>query len=113
MSTGSKGEEAAAGYLKGLGYEILERNFRCRAGEIDIIADDKGTIVFAEVKTRTTLVYGLPCEAVTQTKKEHIRRVARYYVLMKNLENKDLRMDVIEIIIKEGTSYIRHIEDAF
>lgn len=113
MSTGSKGEEAAAGYLKGLGYEILERNFRCRAGEIDIIANDNGTIVFVEVKTRRTLDYGLPCEAVTATKREHIRRVVRYYVLVKNIEERTLRIDVIEILIKEGISYIHHIEDAF
>jgi putative endonuclease len=113
VSTGSRGEDAAAEYLKKLGYEILERNFRCRAGEIDIIAGQDGMIVFVEVKTRRRLDYGLPCEAVTATKKEHIRRVIRYYVMIKNLEKRALRIDVIEIFIKEGISYIHHIEDAF
>ncbi len=113
MKLGAFGEEAASAYLKKRGYQIIQKNFRCRAGEIDIIAADGETIVFIEVKTRRTLTYGLPCEAVTPLKRQHIKRVISYYVLLKGLSEKQLRIDVMELYIKEEKVYIHHIEDAF
>ena len=75
---GSKWEHAASDYLKKSGYEILETNFRCRIGEIDIIAKAEDTLCFIEVKYRKTSRYGFAASAVTQAKQQIIRRVAQY-----------------------------------
>ncbi len=110
---GKEGEEKASKYLKRKGYKIIEENFKCREGEVDIIAKDKNTdLVFVEVKTRTTSKYGTPAEAVNQIKKEHIQKVARYYILKNKLINKAIRFDVIEILIGK-TCLIHHIKQAF
>ncbi|WP_312353675.1 YraN family protein, partial [Aminipila sp.] len=78
MSLGFQGEEVASNYLKNKGYQVLERNFRCKMGEIDIIACIHKTLVFVEVKTRRNLKFGLPCEAITKNKKVHIKKVAAF-----------------------------------
>ena len=78
---GKFGEEAAAEYLKLQGYEILALNFRCRLGEVDIICKKDNQIVFCEVKTRTTDACGTPGEAVTEAKKDKIRKVAAVYMM--------------------------------
>lgn len=103
ITTGQRGEELASHYLELNGYVILYRNYRCRIGEIDIIAEKDGIITFIEVKTRQTIFTGYPAEAVTFTKQQKIRRVAQYYLLQTNrLENMPLlSFDVIEIIKKE------------
>lgn len=77
---GKIGEDMAAAILERKGYRILQRNYRCRYGEIDIIADHYGGLCFVEVKTRQGFHYGRPCEAVTAEKKKHIRRTARHYL---------------------------------
>lgn len=77
---GQIGENMAAELLRGKGYDILRRNYRCREGEIDIIAERYGQISFVEVKTRQGFDFGRPCEAVTEEKKKHIRRAARQYL---------------------------------
>lgn len=112
MKLGTWGEDTAARYLKAHGYKIIERNFSCRIGELDIIAMDGNTIVFAEVKTRKNLKYGLPCESITETKKRHILRTAKYYLMIRGIENRDLRVDVLEVLIKDGTSFVHHIVNA-
>ncbi len=73
---GQKGEEEAASFLVSKGYKILERNFRTRWGEIDLIARDRSTVVFVEVKTRSDSGFARPEESVTFTKQEHMRRAA-------------------------------------
>ena len=79
---GAKGEEKACKYLKMKGYQIMEKNYRCKLGEIDIIAKDKNKeIVFIEVKTRSNLKYGNPAEAVNSGKQIHIKKVASYFLL--------------------------------
>jgi len=113
LDLGAFGEQAAASYLEKQGYHVLERNFSCRVGEIDIIASLGEIIVFVEVKTRKNLNYGLPCESVTSSKKEHIKKAVRYYALRNNLFQNDFRLDVIEIYIKGEKAYIHHMEDAF
>ena len=77
---GSIGENMAVEVLRSKGYQILRRNYRCRAGEIDIIAQRFGELCFIEVKTRQNFNYGRPCEAVNDEKKRHIRRAAREYL---------------------------------
>ena len=110
---GKWGEDRAALYLADQGYEILERNYRCKAGEIDIVAMDGATLVFVEVKTRCSLACGLPGESVTNTKKQHIRRAARWYVAERRMEDKDLRIDVMELLVSGGNAYLKHSENAF
>lgn len=78
-SFGQTGEFLAEGYLVGLGFQIVERNFKCQIGEIDIVAKDGNTLVFIEVKTRTSYSFGLPEEAVTTRKIRKIARVGDYY----------------------------------
>lgn len=110
--TGKIGEDIATKYLEQIGYEIIQRNFECKIGEIDIIAKDKDEIVFVEVKTRASALYGFPKEAVDQTKKKHIYRTAEFYIYVKHLENYPVRIDVIEIYKKQGKFKLHHIKNA-
>lgn len=108
--TGAAYELKAEEYLLGNGYKILERNFRNRSGEIDLIAKKDGYICFVEVKYRTTLAYGNPLEAVDYRKQNQIRRVATYYLMKNKLsEWTPCRFDVIAF---EGEK-MTHIENAF
>ena len=103
-------EQKAVEYLIENGYTILERNFRNRCGEIDIIARHKGVIIFLEVKFRTTNIYGSPLEAVDWRKQNQIRRVAQFYLMCHGLsEWTSCRFDVIAFEGDEMT----HIENAF
>lgn len=110
--TGKIGENIAVSYLEKIGYKIIDRNFECKQGEIDIVALDNEEIVFIEVKTRASALYGLPKEAVNQTKKKHIYNSAEYYVFTHNLENDPIRIDVIEIYKKQGKFWVNHIKHA-
>ena len=112
---GRNGENIASKVLENKNYKILERNFRCRQGEIDIIAYDEATkeIVFVEVKTRTGIKYGEPKEAVQKTNQKHIKLVASYYLYMYSLNDIPVRFDVIEILINNSTYKLNHIKQAF
>lgn len=108
---GRSGEALAISYLKKKGYKILEKNYRTKFGEIDIIASKDDMVVFIEVKTRNTDNYGAPEESVTREKQERIKKAALYY--LKNLKNiPALRFDVISIELKQEPR-IEHIEYAF
>ncbi len=107
---GREGEKVAVEYLKKQGYNILETNFFCRQGEIDAIALDGNYIVFIEIKSRTNTEYGLPSEAVTKRKLEHMIKAIKYYIYIRNLENENIRIDVIEVYVKENKYYINHIK---
>ena len=111
MNLGGWGEEAAAKYLKKKGYTIVDRNFRCKLGEIDIIALDGAELVFVEVKTRRNQNYGLPCEAIGAEKLRRLKRLALYYTVACRAGQRDTRLDVIEILVREGRAYIHHIEN--
>ena len=111
--TGSNGEDFATQFLLDYGYKICERNYRCKLGEIDIVALDKDEIVFVEVKTRTQSKFGMPADAVDGRKKNHIYRVAEYYVMVNQLEDKFMRFDVIEVYVDfSGKARISHIKNA-
>ena len=112
QARGRVGEDIASEYLHSLGYKILERNFECTQGEIDIIALDKDEIVFIEVKTRTSQTYGFAAEAVDDNKKRHLLNSIRYYVYSRNLQNEFIRIDVIEVYINNGKRTINHIKQA-
>lgn len=108
--TGAAYELKAEEYLLGNGYKILERNFRNRSGEIDIIAKKDGVIRFVEVKYRTTSDFGSPLEAVDARKQNQIRKVAMYYLMKNKLsEWTPCQFDVIAFEGEEMT----HIENAF
>ena len=114
MDLGQFGEEKAAEYLNANGYTVLCRNFRCRGGEIDIVATDKpksNFLVFVEVKTRRNRSFGLPCEAVTPAKLQRIKRVIRAYLAIKRRANANCRIDVIEILIINKKMYLRHLKN--
>lgn len=96
---GSIGELYAIEYLKNLDYKLMDRNFRSRFGEIDIIARDGIYIVFIEVKTRYNSVYGLPCESVNYNKMSKLKKTAEYYILKNKLHKNYFRFDVIEIYL--------------
>lgn len=107
---GKEGEEEDTKYLEKQGYKIIQRNFECRQGEIDIIAKDKSEYVFIEVKTRQNRHYGMPCEAVNERKQKHIWNATRYYLHLHKLENQYIRFDIIEMYKKKGEFYINHIK---
>ena len=109
IDIGKLGENLATKYIISLGYKILERNFRCKFGEIDIIAKDKQELVFIEVKTRTNTKFGNPAEAVNSIKKSHILKTAKYYLYIHKLSNKRIRIEVIEIYLS-NKYYINHIK---
>lgn len=113
---GRWGEQAAANYLKSKRYKIIGMNYACRMGEIDLIAEKGGYIVFAEVKLRKSNVFAEACEYVTRSKQEKIKTTASLW-LSQNDIGLQPRFDVIEVYAPEGVStssaIINHIENAF
>lgn len=113
VSLGKHGEERVLSFLKKKGYRILAQNYRCRAGEIDIIARDGKIIAFVEVKTRTSLRYGSPFLAVDLRKQKKIARTAASYLKEKRATGRNCRFDVVGITLSEGEEEIELIKDAF
>lgn len=109
---GKSGEDIAANYLTNIGYNVIERNFECWQGEIDIIALDKNEIVFIEVKTRRNRKYGLAVEAVNNNKKKHLWKAVEYYIYSRNLQKEFIRIDVIEVYLNKDKVKINHIKKA-
>lgn len=113
---GRFGEEKAAEHLISEGCVILERNFRCRLGEIDLIAEKDGILIFAEVKLRKSDVWGNPFEYVTADKQRKLILAAQYYLMKTGRIGCDARFDVIGIRAPNGSGgkiEIEHLEDAF
>jgi putative endonuclease len=110
---GRRGEEIALRYLARKGYQILERNYRCRYGEIDLIARDGDTLVFVEVKSRKSDIFGMPEESVGRAKQRKISTVALHYLTEKTLHGRRARFDVVSIVTTSGEEKITHIPDAF
>ena len=108
-SIGAQGEADAKAFLLQKGAKILEANYRRPTGEIDIIARLGKTLLFVEVKRRSSLRYGRPAEAVDRQKQAHILRTAQLYLQENHLADVPLRFDVIEVL----PGQIRHIENAF
>jgi putative endonuclease len=107
-AVGTIGEEIAVEYLKKNNYEILEKNFRYkRLGEIDIISREKNYVCFVEVKTRSSVQFGYPREAVNRKKQDNIRKLAQIYLAQRNIKNADIRFDVVEVYIEKGVNDIQ------
>lgn len=110
---GNAGEDLAAAALKKQGYKILERNYRTTLGEIDVIARHQGFLVFLEVKTRRSVRFGEPQEAVSPTKQARLKRLADYYVKVKRLGEVKVRFDVVAIIMGGDGTQVEIIPNAF
>jgi putative endonuclease len=111
---GVSGEEAAASFLRKKRFDIIGRSFRFHRGEIDIIAYDRGTLVFIEVKTRRNLDCGRPEEAVTTVKQAQIRKVAEAFLAVNRLEDVPCRFDILSLLREDDGSFsVHHIRDAF
>ena len=114
VELGKWGEKKAAAFLHEQGHCIVDRNFRCRFGEVDIISTQAGFLCFTEVKTRTSMCFGLPCEAVDVRKRAHLKNVAQYYLLSHpEYEAFSPRNDIIEILYLPERKYIRHLLGVF
>jgi len=110
---GKKGEDAAAVLLKENGYKILVRNYKTRLGEIDIIAIEQDTLCFIEVKTRASLSFGSPLEAVSIPKQRQISKAALMFLKEKNLLNKKARFDVVSVVYSKDKPKLDLIKNAF
>jgi putative endonuclease len=112
-SAGKKGEDLACKFLKKDKYKILEKNFRCRQGEIDIIAEDrKGVLCFVEVKARSTEDFGLPIETVTHFKQKRLLATAFIYLESKKIKSKDMRFDIVSVdLVNEETEILKNAFD--
>jgi putative endonuclease len=115
IDTGNRGEKLAVSHLLSNGYSILECNFRSKGGEVDIVARDKdSTIVFVEVKSRTSLVFGPPQLAVTLRKQRQISKGALSWLSKNKMHDKAARFDVIAILLHDASAFeIEHIVNAF
>ncbi len=112
---GRAGEEAAVAALRTRGYRILDRNVRLRRGELDVVAEEHGTVVFVEVKARRSAAYGTPAEAVTVQKQRALLRLAAVYLSRRSLAGRPCRFDVAEVWLSPGGRVVRVeiLRDAF
>lgn len=111
VSPGRHGENLACRFLKSNGYKIIEKNFRTRFGEIDIVAEEKGVVCFVEVKARTETSYGLPEEFVDKRKQVKIVKTAQAYIKQKNIKSRDMRFDIVSVSLASRSC--RVIKNAF
>lgn len=113
LSLGRWGEQQAARYLRRRLYRIVEMNYRCRGGEIDIVARRGKTLAFVEVKTRSSQQFGAGQDAVTVRKQQQISRAAHHFLLEHPHEDHELRFDVIAVHVAGGRTEIDHLVNAF
>jgi putative endonuclease len=113
IQTGKRGEDIAVAYLKNRGYRIIERNYTCLFGEIDIVAKDGDTVVFVEVKSRKSEKFGDPQGAVGREKQKKISRISLTYLEEKHLYPCNARFDVVAIKMLPAGSIVELIQNAF
>jgi putative endonuclease len=110
---GRHGEQTAEQFLRAHGYAIVARNYRCPYGEIDVVARDRDTLVFIEVRTQSGPTFGDPLESVTQRKQRQIAKAALHYVVRHRIENQAMRFDVIGISWNNSAPQLVHVKGAF
>ena len=110
---GQEGERLAERYLQKKGYTLVERNYRCPAGELDLIVLDQRVVVFVEVKTRTGHGFGSPLEAVEFRKQRKMIQAAQFFLAEKRLQQRDARFDVVGVSWPGREPVVEHIENAF
>jgi putative endonuclease len=111
--TGRQGEALAAHLVAGLGYRVVARNFRCRAGEIDLVALDGDTVVFVEVRSRTGTGRGTPLESVDGRKQAQVGRVARHFLAARGWHERAARFDVVGVRFDRDPPLVEHVRAAF
>jgi putative endonuclease len=111
---GRRGEDLAVEYLREHGYVVLSRNWRCRDGELDVVATDRDRLVVVEVKTRSSAEFGTPAEAVTDRKAVRIRRVTQAWLAAHRVRWCEIRFDVLALVARPGEPVlVEHYESAF
>ncbi|HEX9445774.1 MAG TPA: YraN family protein [Candidatus Binatia bacterium] len=110
---GREGERIAEKYLARKGYRLVERNYRCPLGELDLIALDRRVIVFVEVKTRADESFGPPLESVHPRKQQKMIGAARFFLNAHKLHNREARFDVVGVSFDGQKPVVEHIENAF
>ena len=114
QTLGILGEELAFHFLGAQGYKVLLKNYECTLGEIDLIAKEKGALVFIEVKTRSSVAMGVPAESVTFQKRRQIVNVAEYYLKRYGIKDVECRFDVVSVLLNQADEpQIEIIKDAF
>jgi putative endonuclease len=116
VQTGKLGEQLAKEYLTTLGYVVVNENWRCRSGEVDLIALDGKVLVFVEVRTQrgNGFSYGTPQESVHSRKQQQVRKLASIYLSMQGITDREVRFDMISVVLpRTGTAKIDHIPNAF
>jgi putative endonuclease len=114
QALGARGEDLAVQYLKKKGFKVIERNYHCFAGEIDLIARDKDTLVFVEIKARSSADYGLPQEFVDRFKQRKMIEAARFFMAERRVtDDISARFDVVAIHLTPAGPQIELIRDAF
>ena len=111
--TGRRGEDVAAAFCARLGYRTIARNFRCRAGEIDLVVLDGDTVVFVEVRSRTGVGRGTPLESVDGRKQGQVGRVARHFLAGRGWHERTARFDVIGVRFDREPPAVEHVRAAF
>ncbi|MGH7893549.1 MAG: YraN family protein [Candidatus Binatia bacterium] len=110
---GRRGEAVADAFVRALGYRVVARNFRCRAGEIDLIVLDGDTVVFVEVRSRTGTRLGTPLESVDGRKQTRVARVARYFLAAQGWYDRAARFDVVGVRFDRDPPSVEHVRAAF
>ncbi|HOW58804.1 MAG TPA: YraN family protein [Candidatus Omnitrophota bacterium] len=114
LSLGDRGETVACDFLRKEGYEIVQKNYKCKLGEIDVVAKRRGRIAFVEIKTRTSVQFGSPQEAVNFKKQEKLAKLAEWYLKEKKITNSPIAFDVVAVHWEDGKRpLVRLIKDAF
>ena len=113
IAIGEKGEQSAVNFLKRRGYIIVTTQYRAKTGEIDIIAKDKECLVFVEVKTRRSTLYGFPAEAVNYKKQRKIINTALCFLKQRGITDSACRFDVLEVYLQRDAIQYNHIINAF
>ena len=110
---GRRGEDVVVALLRRRGWRILARNFRCPLGEIDLVAEEAGVVVFVEVKTRRTSHAGSGAEAVSAHKQRRLFRLAQYFLSVYGLDGRPCRFDVAAVAVAPGRARVQVVRDAF
>lgn len=110
---GDEGEEAAVRFLEGQGYRVLARNYSCRHGELDVVAERGDTLCFVEVRMRSTAVWGDPSHTVSFAKQRRVVKAALHYLLTQRLRDRMIRFDVISVVGRGERATVEHLPGAF
>jgi putative endonuclease len=113
ITTGKEGEKIAAAFLKKNGYRIIEINFRCPIGEIDIVAKEKDDLVFVEVKTRKSIELGYPEQAVGIRKQKKMSQLALWYLQKRKIADTNARFDIVAVTLIPENNEVKLIKNAF